>query len=74
MVTCDQQEKVASGPKVLLESFSQIQHFEGMLNQTVYEWVGINSLSMSWPAGIGPGLYKQIVVSIVPPVWFQIQK
>ena len=38
-------------------------HLEiGMLNYTVYEWVGINSHPMSWPAGTGPGLYKQIVV------------
>ena len=33
-----------------------------MLNYTVYEWVGVNSHSMSWQAGIGPGLYQQIVV------------
>ena len=33
-----------------------------MLNKTVYEWVGVNSHSMSWPVGTGPGLYKQIVV------------
>ena len=33
-----------------------------MLNLTVYEWVGVNFHSMSWPAGTGPGLYKQIVV------------
>ena len=41
-------------------------YFEGILNETVYEWVGINSLSLSWPAGIGPGLYKQIVVEYEP--------
>ena len=41
MVTCDQQEKVASTPKVLLGNFLQIQRYaEGMLNQTVYERVG----------------------------------
>ena len=28
-----------------------------------YELVGVNSHSMSWPAGTGPGLYKQIVVT-----------
>ena len=33
-----------------------------MLNYTIYEWVGINSHPMSWPAGTGPGLYEQIVV------------
>ena len=33
-----------------------------MLNKTVYEWVGVNSHSMSWLPGTGPGLYKQVVV------------
>ena len=37
-------------------------YFEGKLNKTVYEWVGLNSHSMSWLEGTGPGLYKQIVV------------
>ena len=32
-----------------------------MLNKTVYEWIGVNSHSMSWPAGTGPGLYKLVV-------------
>ena len=32
-----------------------------MLNKTVIEWVGVNS--HPWPAGTGPGLYKQIVVN-----------
>ena len=36
MVTCDQQEKVAYSPKVLLGIF-----FKSMLNYTVYEWVGM---------------------------------
>ena len=36
-----------------------------MLNETVYEWVGINSHPMSWPAGTRPGLYKQIVVMYI---------
>ena len=40
MVTCDQKEKVQSSPKVLLGIYLQIKiNFEGMLNQTVYEWV-----------------------------------
>ena len=37
-----------------------------MQNQTVYEWEGVNSHSMSWLAGTGPGLYKQIVVKGLP--------
>ena len=56
MVTCDQQEKVASSPKVLLGIFYFYKYkiyFEGMLNKTIYEWVGINSHSMGWPAGTG---------------------
>ena len=61
MVTCNQQEKVASSPKVLLEYKYKI-YFEGMLNETVYEWVRMNSHSMSRPAGTKPVLYKQIVV------------
>ena len=44
MVACDQQEKIASTPKVLLGIFIQIQiYFEGMLNQTVYAWVGVKA-------------------------------
>ena len=40
MVTCDQQENISSSQKVLLEIFLQIRNlFEGMLNETVYEWV-----------------------------------
>ena len=62
MVTCDLQEKVAI---VLLRFFLQNKiYFEGMLNLTIYEWVGVNSYSMSWPAGTGPGLYKQIVMTL----------
>ena len=38
-------------------------HFKVMLENTVYEWVGLNSHSMGWSAGTGPGLYKQIVVA-----------
>ena len=52
MVTCDQQEKVASTPKVLLGNFLQ----------TVDKWVGRNSHSMRSLAGTGPGLYKQLIV------------
>ena len=33
-----------------------------MLNKTIYEWVGVNSHSMSWPEGTKSGLDKQIVV------------
>ena len=39
-----------------------------MLNITIYEWVGVNSHSMSWPARTGPGLYKQIVVLVVDQI------
>ena len=50
MVTCDQQEKLASSPMVLLGIFYKYKiYFEGMLNFTVYKWVGVNSHSMSWP-------------------------
>ena len=49
-----------------LEFFYEYKiYFEGMLNKTVYEWVGVNSHSMNWPVGTGPGLYRQIVVDKV---------
>ena len=60
MVNCDQQEKVL---RYCWECCYKYKiNFEGMLNFTVYEWVGVNSHSLSRPAGPGPGLYKQIVV------------
>ena len=39
-----------------------LRYYLAFSTNTNYEWVGVNSHSMSWPAGIGPGLYKQIVV------------
>ena len=65
MVTCDQQEQVAFSPKALLGIYFYKYkiYFEVMLNYTLFEWVGVNSNSMIWPAGTGTGLYKQIVVT-----------
>ena len=59
MVTCDQQEKVAPSPKVLLGIFLQIQDLFWRYAELSRLWVGCSKFPF----------YKQIFVGTPPGFW-----